>query len=389
MNTKGLLIQGLTMAVLGLGAMGAQAHGHGGGAVFTMTNDADDNQVVVFSRGHDGLLTQVDTVSTGGKGSGGGVDPLGSQGSLVLADDDDDGHHKGGHHRWHHHRGHRGGDRHGSELLLAVNAGSNDVSVLRVGGHGIKLADRIGSGGSFPVSVTVSDGMVYVLNNGAPANITGFRLDGRGHMHAVPHSTRLLGDGAYGQVAFGPRGKRLFITDKANNRLLVYAVGHNGRPSDSPVITPSAGAVPFGVEFDRKGHLLVVEAGANAVSSYSVGHDGSLQVISASVPNGQVATCWIVVNRRGDIITTNPGTNSLSAFHVDAGTGQVTLLNGTAGSGAAPLDIDLTEGGRYAYAVDPGNGGVDMYRVENDGSLTGLGTVDAGLMQFAQGMAVR
>lgn len=381
MNTKGLLLQGLTMAVLTFGAMGAQAHEQG--AAFAMTNADDDNQIVVFSRADDGLLTKVDTVATGGKGSGGGVDPLGSQGSLVLVDDDD------GHHGWSHHRGRHGGKGHGDELLLAVNAGSNDVSVFRVGGNGINLQDRIGSGGSFPVSVTVSDSMVYVLNNGAPANITGFRLDGHGHMHAVPHSTRLLGDGAYGQVAFGPRGKRLFITDKASNRLLVYTVGRNGMPSDTPVITPSSGAVPFGVDFDRKGHLLVVEAGANAVSSYNVAHDGSLQVISASVPNGQVATCWIVVNKRGDVITTNPGTNSLSAFHVDAGTGQVTLLNGTAGSGAAPLDIDLTGNGRYAYAVDPGNGGVDMYRIENDGSLTGLGTVDAGLKQFAQGMAVR
>ena len=79
------------------------------------------------------------------------------------------------------------------------------------------------------------------------------------------------------------------------------------------MITPSSGAVPFGVDFDRKGHLLVVEAGANAVSSYDIAHDGSLQTISASVANGQAATCWIVVNQRGDIITTNPGTNSLSS----------------------------------------------------------------------------
>ena len=119
------------------------------------------------------------------------------------------------------------------------------------------------------------------------------------------------------------------------------------------------------VDFDRKGHLLVVEAGANAVSSYSIAHDGSLQVISPSVANGQAATCWIVVNQRGDVITTNPGTNSLSAFHVDAGTGQVTLLNGTAGAGNAPLDIDISENGRFAYAVDPGNGGVDMYKIES------------------------
>lgn len=346
------------------------------GAAYTMTNAADDNQIVVFTRSDDGLLTQVNTISTEGKGSGGDIDPLGSQGALILVGENKR------QHGWRRH-----GDKHKKALLLAVNAGSNDISVFRVAGANIQLRDRMGSGGSFPVSVTAFDHIVYVLNNGAPANITGFRLDGKGRLHAIPHSTRLLGDGAYGQVAFGPQGKRLFITDKANSRLLVYRVAHNGKPSAAPAITASAGAVPFGVDFDRKGHLLVVEAGANAVSSYSVNADGSLQVISASVPNGQIATCWLVVNRRGDIVTTNPGTNSLSAFHVDNATGQVSLLNGTAGAGNAPLDVDMSNNGRFAYAVDPVAGGVDMFRVENDGSLTALGVVDAGLAIYAQGMA--
>lgn len=376
MKSKGIFLTGITMSVLLFSAAGAWAHSDG--AAYTMTNSADDNQIVVFSRSNDGLLTKVDTVSTGGKGSGGNIDPLGSQGSLVLVDEDV------AHHGWKRH-----GARDDKAMLLAVNAGSNDVSVFRVAGNSIKLQDRIGSGGSFPVSLTVNDNMVYVLNNGEPANITGFRLDRNGHLHAVPHSTRLLGDGAYGQVAFDPQGKVLVITDKANNRLLVYRVGKHGMPSATPVITASSGAVPFGVDFDREGHLLVVEAGANAVSSYTINADGSLQTISASIANGQIATCWIVVNQRGDIVTTNPGTNSLSAFHVDAATGQVTLLNGTAGAGNAPLDIDMSARGRFAYAVDPVNGGVDMFRVENDGSLTGLGNVDGDLSIYAQGMAVR
>lgn len=377
MNSKGLFMQGATLAALLLTTLGTRAYAEG--AAYTMTNAADDNQIVVFSRDDNGLLAKLDTISTGGKGSGGGIDPLGSQGSLLLVDRDKD------HHGWRRH----GRRHHEEELLLAVNAGSNDVSVFRVVGNGIKLRDRIGSGGSFPVSLAVSGDVVYVLNNGAPANITGFKLDEHDRLHAMPNSTRLLGDGSYGQVAFDPRGKTLIVTDKANNRLLVYRVRHHGLPSLTPRITPSSGAVPFGVDFDRRGHLLVVEAGANAVSSYAIAHDGGLQTISASVANGQAATCWVVVNQRGDIITTNPGTNSLSTFHVDARTGQVTLLNGAAAAGDAPLDIDMSEGGRFAYAVDPANGGVDMYKVEPDGSLTALGNVNAGLSLFAQGMAVR
>lgn len=373
MKRKGLLLHGAALGVLICSLFAATAYA--GGAAYTMTNNAEDNQVVMFTRSDDGLLTQIGKISTGGKGSGGNIDPLGSQGSLILVDND-------AQYGWMRH-----GDQPDRHLLLVVNAGSDDVSVFRVTEDGLKLQDRMGSGGTFPVSVTVFNNMVYVLNNGAPANITGFRLDTNGHLHAIARTTRLLGNGAYGQVAFGPHGKVLVITDKANNRLLVYRVGPNGMAASTPAVSPSSGAVPFGVDFDRNGHLLVVEAGANAVSSYAINPDGSLQTISASIANGQIATCWLVVNRDGEIVTTNPGTNSLSAFHVDDATGEVTLLNGTAGAANAPLDVDMSTSGRYAYAVDPVGGGVDMFRVETDGSLTSLGTVDAGLSIFAQGMA--
>ena len=67
MNAKGLLLQCMVTAVMTFNAAAAQAHEQG--AAFTMTNAADDNQIVVFSRANDGQLTKIDVVSTGGKGS--------------------------------------------------------------------------------------------------------------------------------------------------------------------------------------------------------------------------------------------------------------------------------------------------------------------------------
>lgn len=360
MKIKGYFLQGMTAVALLFGVTAAQASSAGG--AYTMTNAPDDNKVVVFSRDAQGLLTKTDEVSTGGKGSGGGLDPLGSQGSLVI-------------------------DKHG-KWLLAVNAGSNDISVFRVMPDGIALSNRIGSGGSFPVSVTVSDDTVYVLNENPPANITGFKLNHQGHLSPLANSTRLLGTGAFGQVAFNPLGTTLTVTNKTENKILEFPM-HKDLPAAMPVESPSSGITPFGVVFDAVGHLLVVEAATNAVSSYTVARNGHLQPITMSAVNGQIASCWIAINHRGDVYTTNPGTNSLSSFHEAVGSGQVSLMNGTAGAANTPLDLDISVNGRFLYAVDPSNGGVDMFRIESDGSLTGMGGVDGGLAIYAQGMAVR
>ena len=62
MHTKRLLLV-LAITILGLPGLSV-AQGSSSGAVYTMTNSADDNQIVVFSRDYQGLLTKTDQVST-------------------------------------------------------------------------------------------------------------------------------------------------------------------------------------------------------------------------------------------------------------------------------------------------------------------------------------
>ena len=80
----------------------AQQEPHTPGAVFVMTNAAVKNEIIAYARAADGTLQESQRVATGGRGSGGATDPLGSQGSLLLSQD--------------------------ASLLFAVNAGSGDAS---------------------------------------------------------------------------------------------------------------------------------------------------------------------------------------------------------------------------------------------------------------------
>src|SRR5205823_809626 len=117
------------------------------GAVYLQSNDAAKNEIVAYERTADGSLTYVGAYETGGRGTG--KPHLPSQSSLLLAD--------GG--RW----------------LLAVNAGSDEISLFAVEDRALRLADTVFSGGSTPTSVAARGNLVYVLNNGS-ASIVGFAI---------------------------------------------------------------------------------------------------------------------------------------------------------------------------------------------------------------------
>jgi 6-phosphogluconolactonase len=341
------------------------------GAVFTMTDDATANAVLAFSRGSDGSLTFTGSFPTGGEGSGGGEGVLGSQGSVALSPN--------------------------GRILLAVNAGSDEVSSFRVDGSRLVLASAVPSGGTLPVSVTVHDGLVYVLNAGGTGNISGFTLDERGRLTPLPDSIRPLGGTAPGpaQVAFDPSGNELAVTEKAAKAIALYVVRHDGTTT-GPSIVPSSGAVPFGFAFTGHDVLVVSEAGGgpggtSAVSSYDV--DGqTAEVVSASVPDGQRAACWLAVTRNGHgALVANAASGDVSTYSIDR-RGSLTLQSGAAGvlpSGGKPLDLALTGDERFLYDLDAGNHTLVAFAHRPDGTLDALGPQASGLPAVAVGIAAR
>jgi len=338
------------------------------GVLYTASNAASGNTVLVYDRAPNGVLIYAGSVSTGGLGTGGG---LGNQGGVVLS--------------------------HGRHFLLVVNAGSDDVTVFGVSGGQLTALSRTPSGGKTPVSVTVDDDLVYVLNAGSD-NIAGFHLDASGKLKALAGSTRPLSGTGVGaaEVKFSPGGSDLVVTEKATNRITVYPVGADGLPAALPVITTSNGVTPFGFGFAADRSLIVSEAqgagaGAGTVSSYHVARAGWLTTISASVPDHHTAPCWIAVtpNRRF-AYTSNAHDSTISGYRV-ADDGALTLLTvagGTvsSGAGSVPTDETVAGEGRFLYAISGGNQTVVSFQINADGTLA-TGPIVSGLPASANGLA--
>lgn len=336
------------------------------GAVFTLTNNIAGNEVVVFDRFADGSLGAQRSYSTRGTGTGGG---LGNQGALALSDSG----------RW----------------LLAVNPGSNSVSVFLTVGNFLYRTDTEASGGNTPVSVTIEDDVVYVLNAGSD-NIQGFRLSIYGKLTPIAGSQRALsGTGtAAAQVEFNRDGDLLAVTEKATNRVLTFMVDGDGRLSQAR-IQDSPSPTPFGFAFGRRDQLLVSEAvggaaGASTLSSYRLNGDASVDVVSAAVPSGQSAACWVVITRDGRYAyVSNTASGNLSTYRI-GGDGAATLATAVAadtGAGSGPTDMALDRNSRFLYVLN--NTTIGAFRVGPGGALTRIEDQAFSGPAFATGMVAR
>jgi hypothetical protein len=404
------------LAALSMIATPAVADGTGApvGAVYVASNSYGGNSILTFQRYADGSLVLGAQVPTGGRGSGPGLllpdDPIASQNSLVV-------------------------DRQ-NQLLFAVNAGSDDVSVLAIHGTSLRPIDRQSSRGTYPVSLALFDHVLYVLN--ATGNsITGFSVGIGGKLtyrqtcalpNLPPGDGTLAGDSGHsaqpvvtqtaGQVGFSPDGTKLVVVSKEGPRLTNFPFGdtsgsgrifvyntdrttHALNCSRTPTTTTLPlnaplngntiqGKFPFDFAWSAQGHLLLTEVfgtgtdpqvPGSAVQSFTLASNGTLRPDGDPVGSGQLVVCWIV--RNGDrVFTANFLNDTISRYQSGFG-GSLRLISGMAASFGqqgpqSPIDLAITNDGQFVYQLATGSAMVLPFRVERTGALTPLTPVADG-----------
>jgi len=337
------------------------------GALYIQTNAAAGNEVLVIPRSVDGTLGTVSSVSTGGLGTGAG---LGNQGALTLSEN--------------------------GRNLYVVNAGSDEISIFRVTPAGLQLQGSVPSGGDQPISIALRGSLLYVLNDGTDPNVSGFRVDALGGLHALAGSARPLSTAVpdAAQVGISPDGRHLVVTEKATNLIVGWELDLWGYASNR-TLTPSSSPTPFGFGFSGRDVLLVSEAvggapDASVTSSYRPAPAGWTPV-SPSVATTETAACWVVVTPDGKFVyVTNAGSASVSGYRVDHD-GAINLLDADGKTGnttAGPVDAAITGNGRYLYTLNSGGHGISAFRIHADGSLEHLQDT-SGLPAGANGLAAR
>lgn len=341
------------------------------GGVFAMSNNFAGNSVLSYGRQADGRLSLVGEFSTGGIGAafdgGEGLDPLISAYSLLLTDN--------------------------RRFLLAVNAGSNSISVMRINDDfSLSVTDTRQVFGIGPNSIAYHDGVVYVSTidadndfTGEPDQegaLTGFTLNPRGKLRPLKNSIRQLGNRP-SALQFSPNGRFLVVSSinagsvslasGSQDEIVVYAVGRDGRLSYEPVSASSStlrdnaenrnlpSAIGFEIVEDLGENYVVVSEArefqsdgtppefpalqTGSVSTWHLSFEGELTPINLDVlagndfQDGERTACWIEFSKDGNSFwVSNALESSLSEFTFSQG--NITLVEQVAAEGNRPSDND-------------------------------------------------
>jgi 6-phosphogluconolactonase len=383
------------------------------GAVYAMTNALGNNEVKVYHRDSAGNLSPspVQTIATGGGGSGlqlVPIDSLGSAGSIQLDPD------------------HR--------LLFVVNTESaaenngagayntdcqqGTITSFRVGDDGtLTFADRVFSGGLFPNSLTVRNryrhddrgrghdedrddrgDLLYVLNAGGPRapvchltpdtantpNVTGFSVDSAGHMNPID-STQPIDPGP----AVGPEGGVSCTATVA-----AAFSGLTGAPAadfQCGLNPPSFARSPAQVHFTPKGDQLVVTVkGTNTIYVFGLDKDGMAgdpPTITQAPGPALPSFFGFNFDKKGDLLATELfgsatgvtfSTGALSSFAITKNGNLSPISSHVPDGGTAACWIALEPiNGRFAYVANNLSNSISSYAVGNNGVVTLLNGVAA------------
>ena len=319
-------------------------------------NTATANTIDAYARHADGSLTPLagSPFAAGGAGLGTG---LASQGAIQVTQD--------------------------GRYLLAVDAGSNQISVLRItaGGIPVLVGQPVSSDGIKPVSVAVSPfGLVYVANSGTGgSNYAGFRLSLNGTLTPVPGSTYAVPDGSgLGDVFFNGFGNHVIGTRTGTSEIDSFLVLPDGRllPAQGSPFT-GQGLGQLGAEFSpaNPSQLFVSNAhngtGLGTVSAYHDSLFGQLSSIGSSpYADGQTAPCWVEISHDGKyLFAVNTGSGNISSYAISPD-GSLSLIGSTPiTGGGADIDARLSPDGRYLLVDGSGMHFVSVFAVHG-GSLT-------------------
>eukprot|EP00178_Gracilaria_changii_P005798 TRINITY_DN1980_c0_g1_i1.p1 TRINITY_DN1980_c0_g1~~TRINITY_DN1980_c0_g1_i1.p1 ORF type:complete len:460 (+),score=87.53 TRINITY_DN1980_c0_g1_i1:87-1382(+) len=367
------------------------------GGVYVMSNHLQQNSIIAYARRANGTLSLLQpALRTGGQGAilsfDSGADPLFSAFSVIITSN--------------------------YKFVLAVNAGSNSVSVFRIlRDFSLRLVHVQAVRGVGPNSIAVSGNLVYVASADADGNFTtpiskqgvlsGFVLTSSGRLIALPRSGRVL-TFRPSAIKFSPDRRSLVVSSLFTSvtaaatgtleEIVVFSVNRLGLLSSAPVSAATStefgnaerrnlpGVIGFDIVKSNGVQYVVVPEvrsivgsdgmdaleQAASVSTWRLDANSALFAVQLDVPvgssvsSGQQDSCWLEFTPDlKHFFVSNTASNSTSVFSFDQGVS--TLQEEVGASGGSPIDVWSSRDSKFVYQLF--SGAVGVFQVGERGTL--------------------
>lgn len=337
------------------------------GVIYQITNDPDDNQVLISRILPEGTLEFVTAVPTLGSGTDlMSTDPFFSQNPVVVFD----------------------------HSLFVVNAGDNSITMFQIVPQDptqITLQAVIDTNGDYPVSIAVNSRYVAVLNGGTQSGFRVFSWNSNGSVSPIPgwdrriplnppQSTPPMGPpNTVSQIMFSPDDRALLVAVKGTSNdqpgaILIYPISSNGLAQRPTVNIPATGHLPFSLLPVNQDGLLVTDAAEGVITfRYNSTTGQSNAGDSQSVPITG-AVCWSAYSpRTRNYYVIGADSGNVSEINVNPRTLHPTLVNTYElgmKSAAADAHIANVNGIDYLYVNTPGTRSISVLRLDGPGYAT-------------------
>lgn len=353
---------GISISICGPGSL-AMAFGQTSEYVYVETNLSPTNSIRAFERAANGQLREIagSPFVTGGSGSGYsgvGLGPDDSDQEIATNAD--------------------------QSMLFAINAGSDSISVFRIGVNG-SLAPVEGSpfpsGGNDPVSLDIAGNLLFVANkSGDPnrpttilPNYTTLVIGSGGSLYVASDKTNDTSrrfDSTI-SVATGGSPEQVHVIPGTNlvlgNDFLANLLEHfqsdwiGGLHQLAPLALPASlfsdtttPRIPQGIwNHPTLPYLYVGVPLVNKLAVYSFDRLGNLTFIRA-VPNQGSAICWLRTNRSGTrLYSTETFSNSVGVYDITGPENPIQLQEFQLSGVGNAYQLSLSTDGRNLYVLSP------------------------------------
>ncbi|KAF8182609.1 hypothetical protein BJ912DRAFT_977802 [Pholiota molesta] len=279
------------------------------------------------------------------------------------------------------------------------------------------IGKPVGSGGEFPMSLTINKAgdTVCALNGGAINGVGCFKVDKTQGLVPIANTVRSLGLNQT-TPATGPAGSASHIIFSEDNSqliasvkgvppqpgfLAVWDVAADGSLSaDFTSVAPqSGGLLPFSMTvIPGMNAILATDAGLgfdvfdfNAVAPVQGNATASGDRSSANAIAGQSATCWSSFSpKTGNFFLTDIGTSTITEVNVDANLKGTIVKQYPQAAGSATIDNDVAtiNGNDFLYVLAPNATSIDVLSLPAPGKAASIQKVDIAGPAKAAGITI-